>query len=233
MLVILRPGPYICGEWEAGGLPAWLLAKQGLRLRTYESQYIAAVDRWWAALLSTASKYAYVRGGPIALVQIENEYASYGDCENNADDAKYMNHLLDLATAHFGTEQLYSTIDGGEGRTPARLGKGSPWEGDRRVLATVDGGLCTTAACYAQSFANQRAFNAPHHSPKMWSELWVGWFTVWGDARAANKSSAEFHSGVAEMMSENASFSLYMAQSVGRARTRAKTCGDACRGSSQ
>ena len=58
---------------------------------------------------------------------------------------------------------------------------------------------------------NQKEFNADGRSPKMWSELWVGWFTVWGDARAANKSTAEFHRGVGEMVRENASFSLYMA----------------------
>ena len=51
-------GPYICGEWEMGGLPAWLLTKQGLKLRTYEDQYIAAVDAWWGALLKAAAPYA-------------------------------------------------------------------------------------------------------------------------------------------------------------------------------
>ena len=120
-------------------------------------------------------------------------------------------HLLELASGVFPAGQLYSTIDGGEGETPAALERGSPWQGDDRVLATVDGGLCSDAGCYAQSFANQKAFNAPGRSPKMWSELWVGWFTVWGDAAAANKSAGEFHAGVAQMVAENASFSLYMA----------------------
>jgi beta-galactosidase GanA len=77
MLVILRPGPYICGEWEFGGLPAWLLTKPGLKLRTWDEQYIAAVDRWWGKLLAVAAPYAYGDGGagtgPVAIVQIENE----------------------------------------------------------------------------------------------------------------------------------------------------------------
>ena len=144
-----------------------------------------------------------------------------GDCATNPDDARYMEHLLGLATSFFGREQLYSTIDGGEGQTPAALGRGSPWKGDPRVLATVDGGLCSAQpwlgswdaqpCSYAQSFANQKAFNAPGRSPKMWTELWTGWFTVWGDQTAANKTAAEFYAGVAEMMAEGASFSLYMA----------------------
>ncbi|KAL1507226.1 hypothetical protein AB1Y20_008075 [Prymnesium parvum] len=211
MLVIFRPGPYICAEWELGGLPAWLLAKRGVRLRTYEPQYIGAVERWWRRLLGVAGAYGYARGGPVVLVQLENEFASYGDCTRVADDARYMNFLLGLAGQYFGGAQLFSTIDGGEGPTAAQLGKGSPWRGDARVLATVDGGLCAQPACYAEKFANQRAFNAAGRSPKMWSELWVGWFTVWGDAQAANKSSAEFFAGVREMVAENASFSLYMA----------------------
>jgi hypothetical protein len=82
------------------------------------------------------------------------------------------------------------------------------WQGDRRVLACVDGGL---SGSYASSFSSQKRFNAPGLSPKMWSELWVGWFTVWGDGAPANKSSTQFHSGVAEMVKEDASFSLYMA----------------------
>lgn len=217
MLVLFRPGPYICGEWEMGGLPAWLLLKtgaDGLKLRTYEEQYIAAVDRWWGALMAAAAPYSYSKGGPIAITQIENEYGSFGHCDTDPADAKYMNHLLGLATAHLGapiTEMLYSTIDGGEGKNAAKLNDGSPWKGDPRVLATVDGSLAPRTGGYAASFANQKRFNAAGRCPKMWSELWVGWFTVWSDAHAANKSSTEFYKGVGEMVRENASFSLYMA----------------------
>lgn len=212
MLVLFRPGPYICGEWELGGLPAWLLwnDKQGIKLRTYEPKYIAAATKWLNALYGAVSHYTYSKGGPIALVQIENEYGSFGNCKNNADDAKYMNHLLDMATSHFGTDVVYTTIDGGEGSSAADLEAGSPWKGDPRVLGTVDGGLASSST-YARAFERQKAFNAPGHSPKMWSELWVGWFTVWGDAHAANKSTSDFHNGVSAIVGEDASFSLYMA----------------------
>lgn len=210
MLVLFRPGPYICGEWEFGGLPAWLLwdNKRGIELRTYEPTYINAVERWWRVLLSAVSSFSYPRGGPIAMVQIENEYGSYGDCEARPGDAKYMNFLLDLATEYFGSDVVYTTIDGGEGETPARLESGSPWKGDARVLATVDGGLNPP---YGQGFENQRKFNAAGHCPKMWSELWVGWFTVWRDDAAANMSSSYFNKGVSAMVDTGASFSLYMA----------------------
>jgi len=207
LLVLLRPGPYICGEWEFGGLPAWLLAKPGIQLRTYHDEYIAAVDKWWNALLPQLSRYLYSRGGPIVAVQIENEYGSFGNCAQNPADAKYMEHLLDLATSHFGTDVVYTTIDGGEGPSAARLAHGNPWRGDPRVLATVDGAL---AEDYEEAFQRQRSFNAIGHSPKMWSELWTGWFTAWGQ-EVSNKSAAEFRTGVGAMVESGASFSLYMA----------------------
>jgi len=212
MIVLFRPGPYICGEWEFGGLPAWLLwdDKAGIKLRTYEPTYIAAVDKWLNALYAEVSSYAYSKGGPLAMLQIENEYGSFGNCANNKDDAKYMNHLLDLAVSHFGTDIVYTTIDGGEGSSAAKLEHGSPFKGDARVVGTVDGGL-SSASTYATAFQRQKDFNAEGNCPKMWSELWVGWFTVWGDAHAANKSTSQFHDGVSAMVGENASFSLYMA----------------------
>eukprot|EP00928_Gymnodinium_smaydae_P016896 TRINITY_DN16409_c0_g3_i1.p1 TRINITY_DN16409_c0_g3~~TRINITY_DN16409_c0_g3_i1.p1 ORF type:complete len:674 (-),score=105.15 TRINITY_DN16409_c0_g3_i1:230-2251(-) len=202
MLVLLRPGPYMCAEWEMGGLPAWLLMKEGLRLRTYESQYIAAVDRWWGALLPRVHGHLYSEGGPIVMVQIENEYGSFGNCSKNPNDVKYMHHLLDLATQHLGTNVIYSTVQGA-----GDLAAGSPWKGDPRVFATVDGPLDYQ---YLDSWKMQKAFNAKGNSPRMWTELWDGWFTAWGH-EAANKTSIEDGGGIAAMVKEGASFSLYMA----------------------
>jgi beta-galactosidase GanA len=76
--VLLRPGPYICAEWDAGGLPPWLLAERegspgALGLRSSEPRYLQHVARWWGALFSRLQRYAYQRGGPIVAVQIENE----------------------------------------------------------------------------------------------------------------------------------------------------------------
>jgi hypothetical protein len=212
MLVLFRPGPYICGEWELGGFPSWLLwnDRKGIKLRTYEPQYIAAVDKWLSKLYAAVRHHLYSRKGPIALVQIENEYGSFGDCSKNPDDAKYMNHLLDLAVSHFGRDVVYTTIDGGEGESAAQLEAGNPWKGNSSVVATVDGGLTDTTG-YAAAFARQKTFNAEGNSPKMWSELWVGWFTVWGDAQAANRSASDTGKGVSQIVGQNASFSLYMA----------------------
>jgi len=113
---------------------------------------------------------------------------------------------LDVATSHFGTDVVYTTID----NLDSPLEHGSPFKGDSRVLGTVDGGLATTST-YEGKFQQQKTFNAVGKSPKMWSELWTGWFTHWGDSHAANKSSSQFRNGVGNMVDVNASFSLYMA----------------------
>ena len=73
------------------------------------------------------SRYAGASNGPIVITQIENEYGSFGNCASNPNDAKYMHHLLDLATAAMPAGMLYSTIDGGEGSNPAKLGHGNAW----------------------------------------------------------------------------------------------------------
>jgi hypothetical protein len=204
LLVMLRIGPYMCGEWDFGGFPAWLATKDNITLRTHSKPYLDAVDRYWDALLPRFKQKLYGRGGPVVLVQLENEFGDYGDCSSNEADAAYMRHLYAKATQHLGTDVVYTTV------SPARnLHKASPWRRDARVLATVDGAL---ADSYAADFALQKSFNAPGLSPKMWTELWTGWYTHWGDAQAANRTARDYGAGVAAMASDaNASFSLYMA----------------------
>ncbi|XP_026151752.1 beta-galactosidase-1-like protein isoform X2 [Mastacembelus armatus] len=91
LLVILRPGPYICAEWEMGGLPAWLLQKPNIILRSADTDYLQAVSNWLAVLLSKIKPWLYINGGNIITVQVENEYGSYYACDYN-----YMRHLWTL-----------------------------------------------------------------------------------------------------------------------------------------
>jgi len=210
LLVILRPGPYVCAEWDMGGFPAWLLQKENIKLRTYNEPYMAAVRAWFSHLWPILRPQLYSNGGPIVLVQIENEYGSYGNVVANPDDARYMYALYDMLAENLGTEVLYSTIDGGEdgAKTKLVVESGSPWKGNASVLSTVDGSV---KADYGPEFDVQRQFNAPGHSPKMWSELWVGWFDYWGSGHQS-KWARDIHDGVLAMAkTEGASFSLYMA----------------------
>merc|ERR1719386_685824 len=76
LYVIVRAGPYICAEWEFGGLPAWLLGhvlKTGMRFRSSDSAYLSYVDRYWAQLLPMVRGELQENGGAVAMVQLENE----------------------------------------------------------------------------------------------------------------------------------------------------------------
>jgi beta-galactosidase len=105
-LVILRPGPYVCGEHEYGGLPWWLLAKgtSNVLPRTNETNYMNAVNDWFNVFLPKITPYLYRNGGPIITVQIENEYGSYYAC-----DMDYKNKLKDLFIKHLGAETIFFT----------------------------------------------------------------------------------------------------------------------------
>jgi beta-galactosidase len=77
--VMVRPGPYMCAEWEAAGLPAWLFADPSVKVRTRDARFLAAVDRYLARLGRELAPLQATRGGPIIAVQVENEYGTYGN----------------------------------------------------------------------------------------------------------------------------------------------------------
>ena len=79
LYVILRPSPFICAEWEFGGFPAWLLTKPGIRLRCNNPVYLDCVARYYDKLIPLIVPYQITNGGPVILVQVENEYGSYGN----------------------------------------------------------------------------------------------------------------------------------------------------------
>lgn len=89
--VVARPGPYICNEWHAGGFPAWLSAKKGMRIRTKDPKFLAYVDQWWDKIMPIIGRYQLGRDGTVILVQVENEYGHYGE----GQEAEYVYHLRD------------------------------------------------------------------------------------------------------------------------------------------
>ncbi|KNA18029.1 hypothetical protein SOVF_074550 [Spinacia oleracea] len=197
VFVMLRPGPYICAEWDLGGFPAWLLAKEpALRLRSSDPVYLQLVDKWWGILLPMVAPFLYGNGGPIIMVQIENEYGSY------ADDKAYLHHLVKLARRHLGDDIILYTTDGG---TRVTLQKGTI-PGDS-VYSAVD---FTTGDQPWPIFKLQKAFNAPGKSPPLSSEFYTGWLTHWGEKIA--KTDADFTAAELEkILSRNGSVVLYMA----------------------
>uniref|UniRef100_A0A3Q2ZBX0 Beta-galactosidase n=1 Tax=Kryptolebias marmoratus TaxID=37003 RepID=A0A3Q2ZBX0_KRYMA len=192
LVVILRPGPYICAEWDMGGLPAWLLNKKNVVLRSSDPDYIAAVDKWMGTLLPMMKPYLYQNGGPIITVQVENEYGSYFTCDYN-----YMRHLTQLFRSHLGDEVVLFTTDGA-GLNFLKCGS------LQGLYATVDFG---PGANITAAFDAQR--HAEPNGPLVNSEFYTGWLDHWG-SRHSVVSSALVAKSLSQILSVGANVNLYM-----------------------
>ncbi len=186
--VIARPGPYICAEWDLGGLPAWLLADESMRLRTADPAYLAAVDQWFDQLIPVLAELQTSRGGPIVAVQVENEYGSYGN------DAAYLEHLKDGLLAR-GIDCLLFTSDGPE----ARMLAGGTLPG---VLATANFGSRP-----AEAFEALAEFRPG--APLMCMEFWNGWFDHFGDPHH-KRDGAEAAEALDGILAAGGSVNIYM-----------------------
>ena len=191
--VILRPGPYICAEWDMGGLPSWLLRHKGIALRTSDSVYLMYVDRWMSVLLPKIKPFLHENGGPIITVQVENEYGSYFACDGN-----YLTHLHGIFRQHLGETVVLFTTDG---NSEGFLKCGA---NTKLFYATVDFGVTSDPA---KSFAAQRAVEP--HGPLVNSEFYTGWLDYWGKAhsRVDSKQVAESLDAILKL---NASVNMYM-----------------------
>ncbi|KAI5610085.1 beta-galactosidase isoform X1 [Silurus asotus] len=192
LLVILRPGPYICAEWDLGGLPAWLLKKKDIVLRTADPDYLAAVDKWMGKLLPMMKRHLYQNGGAIITVQVENEYGSYFAC-----DFDYLRHLVKLFRSHLGDDVVLFSTDG------AGLGylKCGALQG---VYATVDFGPGgnVTKAFEAQRYAEP-------HGPLVNSEYYTGWLDHWGEPHSIVSTDAVVKT-LEEILDLGANVNMYM-----------------------
>ncbi len=187
LYAIVRPGPYICAEWEFGGFPAWLLADKNIELRCNSETYLGHVRDYFEKLFSLLIPQLITNGGNIIAMQIENEYGSYGN------DKKYLKSLEKMYD-ELGIDVLKFTSDG----TWCNMLSGGTIEG---VLPTLNFGSRTATA-----------FNALEpfgKVPKMCMEFWCGWFDHWGEkhhTRGADSTLKE----IEEFLKQDASFNMYM-----------------------
>ncbi|BDA51062.1 probable beta-galactosidase [Coccomyxa sp. Obi] len=203
MLVILRPGPYICAEWDFGGLPAWLgsSAVSGggtMKLRSSDPLYLAHVDRWWNELLPRMTPLLYSNGGPIVMVQIENEFGFIGP------DETYIRHIKATAKNALKDDVILFTTD----------------PPDKAPRGTLTGSELYTAVDFgagwwepSQAFGTQKALNAPGMSPAFCSEFYTGWLSRWGE-KMANTDFNKFLRELLKILQYNdnsGSVNLYMA----------------------
>ncbi|MFF9145271.1 beta-galactosidase family protein [Streptomyces sp. NPDC014861] len=189
MRAIVRPGPYICAEWENGGLPHWLTGPLGRRVRTRDPEYLRAVETWFRRLLPQVVARQAHRGGPVVMVQVENEYGSYGS------DARYLEWLAGLLRECGVTVPLF-TSDGPE---------------DHMLTGGSVPGLLATAnfgSGAAEGFAVLRRHRPS--GPLMCMEFWCGWFDHWGTEHTA-RDAADAAEALREVLECGASVNLYMA----------------------
>ena len=189
MYVIVRPGPYVCAEWEMGGLPWWLLKKKDIRLREDDPYFLARVKAFEAEVGRQLAPLTIQNGGPIIMVQVENEYGSYGV------NKQYVSQIRDIVKAS-GFDKV----------TLFQCDWASNFEnnGLDDLLWTMNFGTGSNIDAQFKRLKQLRP-----ETPLMCSEFWSGWFDKWG-ARHETRPAKAMVEGINEMLSKNISFSLYM-----------------------
>ncbi len=189
MYVIVRPGPYVCAEWEMGGLPWWLLKKKDIRLREQDPYFMERVRIFEQKVGEQLAPLTIQNGGPIIMVQVENEYGSYGE------DKAYISEIRDCLRGIYGDKLALFQCD---------WSSNFELNGLDDLVWTMNFG---TGANIDQQFARLKELRPD--APMMCSEFWSGWFDKWG-ARHETRPADEMVSGIDEMLSKGISFSLYM-----------------------
>ena len=189
LYVIVRPGPYICAEWDLGGLPAWLLKDKNIRLRCWDKAYIKAVEDFFKVLIPKLLPYQESNGGKLIAMQVENEYGSFGR------DKKYLYWLRDLMKDLGVTCQLFTSD--GEDRY-FFSGGGIPEE---FMVANFGG--------YNENRFNDLKILQPD-KPLMCGEHWCGWFDRWGAKHHTDNAEETLGRSLDGFFKEDANFNLYM-----------------------
>ncbi|QGZ38601.1 beta-galactosidase [Pseudoduganella flava] len=185
--VILRPGPYACAEWEMGGLPWWLLKHDGdAFLRTRNDAFVRPARRWLAEVGRALGAQQITRGGPILMVQVENEYGFFGE------DLEYMRTMRQALK------------DGG---FDVPLFQCNP---TNAVAKTHIPELFSVANFGSDPQGGFKALAAVQQGPLMCGEYYSGWFDTWGAPHRTGEATKAV-ADIETMLAANGSFSLYMA----------------------
>ena len=188
LMAIVRPGPYICAEWEFGGLPWWIQTDDEMEIRCSNKAYIEKFDRYLDRLFEEIRPLLCTNGGPVIMMQLENEYGYYGD------DREYLTYLRD-GYIRRGIDVPLFTSDG--------------TSMDNLLDGSVEGCFSTL------NFGSRVEENFKAHdelypdAPKMCMEMWNGWFDAWGD-KEHHTTDAKVYAGVVDDMLKKGSVNMYM-----------------------
>ena len=187
MWILFRPGPYVCAEWDFGGLPPYLLKIPDIKVRCMDPRYMKAVENYLTHISKIIKPLLVTNGGPILMVQIENEYGSYGN------DKNYLEALRKIYQRN-GIDVPFYTADG---PTPYMLEAGN-----------IDG-----AAIGLDSGSNENDFEQAKkrnpNVPSFSSETYPGWFTPWG-GNWGRADTASLFKGIKFLLENKKSFNLYV-----------------------
>lgn len=187
MWVLFRPGPYVCAEWDFGGLPTWLLKIPDIKIRCMDTRYMAAVTKYVNRLSRELRPLLITNGGPVLMVQVENEYGSYGN------DKTYIKTLSKLWRSN-GINTPFYTADGA---TPYMLEAGNV---DGAAIGLDSG---SSDADFAQ--ATKMNPNVPSFS----SETYPGWLTHWGE-KWARPDTNDLKKEITFLLQNKKSFNFYV-----------------------
>ncbi len=188
LMVIVRPGPYICAEWEFGGLPWWIQTEEDMEIRCSNPTYIKYFDRYLDRLFDEIRPFLSINGGPIIMLQCENEYGYYGD------DKEYLAYLKQGYLKRGMSVPLFTS----DGTSKAEMIDGMIPDG----LVTLNFGSDVTGRFkdHDELFPDM---------PKMCMEMWDGWFDAWGDEYHHTTSASDYAKTVDDMLSKG-SLNMYM-----------------------
>jgi len=185
--VILRPGPYSCAEWEMGGTPWWLLRDGEVKVRTRDPAYLSAAKLYLAQVGKVLAPLQVTRGGPILMVQVENEYGLFGD------DAAYMGEIRQAVVDAGFNVPLFAC---------------NPAEGMRNGLRADLFQAANFGKDPEANFMKLREIQPK--GPLFCSEFYPGWFDTWGEPHHTG-DTPRFLADLKAMLDAGASFSIYMA----------------------
>ncbi|HWC53183.1 MAG TPA: beta-galactosidase family protein, partial [Chitinophagaceae bacterium] len=187
MWVLLRPGPYVCAEWDFGGLPSYLLKIPDIKVRCMDSRYMNAVTKYFSRLAQEIKPLQCTNGGPILMLQIENEYGSYGN------DKKYLATLKNIWVKN-GINIPFYTADG-----PTQY--------------MLDAGYVDGAAIGLDSGTSDNDFDQAKKKnpnvPSFSSETYPGWLTHWGE-KWQRPDTNDLKKEIEYLLQHKRSFNLYV-----------------------
>lgn len=190
LFLILRVSPYICAEWEFGGLPSWLLKDRNMRVRTTYPPFLKHLEEYFSVVLPKVTDYQIHKSGPIVLVQVENEYGYY------SNDKEYLKTLVDMYQK-YGIEVPLVSSDSTR-RTIMNAGN-------------LPGLAMPTVNCGANLKERLAILDEVNpDKPKMVMEFWIGWFNIWNNSSQQERPLAPIVKDLKDIL-DVGSVNIYMA----------------------